>query len=120
MQTDSEAVNDEVSRMKRALSLFAPNAGWLSAGAALLLLLLSLVPPVWADLDSEIRAVAADKQIGKGSVGIQFIRLGAKPADMTEVCAREAAKPLIPASNLKVVTTAAALDKLGPDFKFRT
>jgi serine-type D-Ala-D-Ala carboxypeptidase/endopeptidase (penicillin-binding protein 4) len=105
--------------MKRVLSFLARKTRWVSASAGLLVLL-SLVPPARADLDSEVKAVVGEKQLSKASVGFQFIRLGAKPADMTEVYAREAATPLIPASNLKIVTTGAALDKLGPDFKFRT
>lgn len=36
------------------------------------------------------------------------------------VYSHNALKPMIPASNLKVVTTAAALDSLGPDFRYYT
>src|SRR5690606_33014258 len=36
------------------------------------------------------------------------------------LAALEPDKPMIPASNMKVVTTAAALDVLGPEFVFRT
>src|SRR5688572_29422271 len=119
MHTEPDVASNEVSRMKRVLSFLAPRAGRLYACAGLLRLL-SLVPPARADVDAEIRAVVGDKQLSKASVGIQFMKLGAKPADMAEVFALESARPLIPASNLKIVTTAAALDKLGPDFKFRT
>ena len=37
-----------------------------------------------------------------------------------EVYSHYAARPLIPASNMKIITTAAALKYLGPDFKYET
>src|SRR5690606_4905096 len=47
-------------------------------------------------------------------------RLGDAPQGAHVLFRNDSDVPLIPASNLKLVTTAAALDKLGPDFKFRT
>jgi serine-type D-Ala-D-Ala carboxypeptidase/endopeptidase (penicillin-binding protein 4) len=53
-------------------------------------------------------------------VGVVIARLGDKPADTHFLFRNDSDIPLIPASNLKLVTTAAAMDKLGADFKFRT
>src|SRR3954469_24360423 len=70
-----------------------------------------------ADLGGDVRVLLQDKTLSKAEVGIEIVRLGAKP----EVLFRHNSDiPLIPASNLKIVTTSAALDRLGPDFKFRT
>jgi D-alanyl-D-alanine carboxypeptidase/D-alanyl-D-alanine-endopeptidase (penicillin-binding protein 4) len=44
----------------------------------------------------------------------------ADPAASPVLFKHESDIPLIPASNLKLVTTSAAVDVLGPDFKFRT
>jgi serine-type D-Ala-D-Ala carboxypeptidase/endopeptidase (penicillin-binding protein 4) len=51
-----------------------------------------------------------------GSVGVyvQVLKTG------RVVYSENALKPMIPASNLKVVTTAVALDLLGPDFRYYT
>ncbi len=43
-----------------------------------------------------------------------------EPNSGTVVYSHNAHKPLMPASNMKVVTTAAALKYLGPDFEYRT
>jgi D-alanyl-D-alanine carboxypeptidase/D-alanyl-D-alanine-endopeptidase (penicillin-binding protein 4) len=43
-----------------------------------------------------------------------------EPNSGTVVYSHNAHKPLMPASNMKVVTTAAALRYLGPDFEYRT
>ena len=78
------------------------------------------VNPARADLNSDIQAVLDDKLLKKSAVAIEVVRLGAKAADDEVVYASSATTPLIPASNLKLVTTAAALDRLGPAFKFKT
>ena len=60
------------------------------------------------------------------TIGVDVIRLGTgtstglAPADAREIYAHDSAIPKIPASNLKLATTSAALDHFGPDFKFRT
>jgi D-alanyl-D-alanine carboxypeptidase/D-alanyl-D-alanine-endopeptidase (penicillin-binding protein 4) len=41
-------------------------------------------------------------------------------SDGRELFAIDESEPIIPASNMKLITTAAALDLLGPDFVFRT
>ncbi|MDB5295827.1 MAG: dac [Phycisphaerales bacterium] len=73
-----------------------------------------------AGIDAEVEAVAQDKLLHRATLGVQVISLGNGPSGMREVYARNAHQPLVPASNLKLVTTAAALERLGPDFKFRT
>lgn len=69
-----------------------------------------------ADLDDAVRRLVRQGQ-PKGSsisVSIRDLSTGA------EVSAWEADRPLIPASNMKVLTTGAALVALGPEFRFRT
>ncbi|HWP39348.1 MAG TPA: D-alanyl-D-alanine carboxypeptidase/D-alanyl-D-alanine-endopeptidase, partial [Tepidisphaeraceae bacterium] len=73
-----------------------------------------------AELDEQIRAVLADKLLARGELGIQIIRLGNSPGESRTIYQYRASVPRIPASNLKLVTTAAALEKLGSDFAFRT
>ena len=81
-----------------------------------------ILPPLAAraDLHGDIEAVLADKLLQKGTVAIEVIRLGDKAAADEVEFSHNAQTPLIPASNLKLVTTAAALEKLGPNFKFKT
>lgn len=55
--------------------------------------------------------------------GLRGARVGVlvvRAADGAPVFARQADKPLIPASNLKVLTTLAALESLGPTHRFTT
>jgi D-alanyl-D-alanine carboxypeptidase/D-alanyl-D-alanine-endopeptidase (penicillin-binding protein 4) len=73
-----------------------------------------------ADLSDDIRSILHDKLLAKADVGISIVRLGASPAASPSLFKHESDIPLIPASNLKLVTTSAALDRLGPQFKFRT
>ena len=73
-----------------------------------------------ADLADEIQQITADKLLDRATVGIDIVRLGGSAADVAGVYRQNAATPLVPASNLKVITTSAALEQLGADFKFRT
>lgn len=73
-----------------------------------------------ADLKSDIESALADKLLRRATVGIKIVRLGNASTDVQVLYSHDAATPLIPASNLKLLTTSAALDRLGPDFKFRT
>src|SRR3954447_11912739 len=72
------------------------------------------------DLKAEVASVLAQKSMQKGAVGIEIIKLGESPGDDQLVLEHNAHDPRIPASNLKLVSTSAALAKLGPDFKFKT
>ncbi|HLL90279.1 MAG TPA: D-alanyl-D-alanine carboxypeptidase, partial [Tepidisphaeraceae bacterium] len=74
-----------------------------------------------ADLEADVRAVLRDKTLAKAEVGIALERLGdGRPSAAAVLYKHNSDIPLIPASNLKLLTTAAALERLGPDFKFRT
>jgi D-alanyl-D-alanine carboxypeptidase/D-alanyl-D-alanine-endopeptidase (penicillin-binding protein 4) len=73
-----------------------------------------------ADLPSDVEALLQDKSLKRAVVGVEIIRLGAQPADDKSVYQHGAQTPLIPASNCKLLTTSAALEKMGPEFKFRT
>src|SRR5665213_119477 len=73
-----------------------------------------------ADVSSDIDSVLRDKLLQKASVGIEMVRLGASDGQAVEIYQHDSRKPMTPASNLKLVTTSAALDHLGTEFRFRT
>jgi D-alanyl-D-alanine carboxypeptidase/D-alanyl-D-alanine-endopeptidase (penicillin-binding protein 4) len=88
---------------------------------AVLIFVLALIPAsvCRADLASDIRAILRDKYLTKAEVGVAVAKLS--DGGQTDVIYRfESDIPLIPASNLKVLTTSAFLDRLGPEFRFRT
>jgi D-alanyl-D-alanine carboxypeptidase/D-alanyl-D-alanine-endopeptidase (penicillin-binding protein 4) len=74
----------------------------------------------FADLTGDVNAILGDKSLAKTQVGVAIVRLGANESASRIVCRINGDIPLTPASNLKLMTTSAALDKLGPDFKFKT
>jgi D-alanyl-D-alanine carboxypeptidase/D-alanyl-D-alanine-endopeptidase (penicillin-binding protein 4) len=84
------------------------------------LLLAGLCSLARADLSSDIRAILQDKYLAKSEIGISIVRVDGKPSESASVFKHDSDIPLLPASNLKLLTTSAALDRLGPDFKFRT
>ncbi len=88
---------------------------------AVLLASLSFIAlPSCADLPTEIKAVLMSPLLSKADVGIAVVKLGNSAQTSTVIFRHESELPLIPASNLKVITTSAALDAFGPDFRFRT
>jgi D-alanyl-D-alanine carboxypeptidase/D-alanyl-D-alanine-endopeptidase (penicillin-binding protein 4) len=87
---------------------------------ALLFALLAAVSSARADLPGDIRQVLDDKLLARAAVGIDVVRMGKSADDVASVYRANPTLPLVPASNLKVVTTSAALERLGADFKFRT
>jgi serine-type D-Ala-D-Ala carboxypeptidase/endopeptidase (penicillin-binding protein 4) len=68
-------------------------------------------------LGEEIRKLAAAPGLEKAHVGIRVVALG---ADRVEVFSQNADQLFKPASNQKVITTAATLTMLPPDFRYRT
>ena len=69
-----------------------------------------------AALGRALQAVLARPALAHGRLGVVVRRLD----DGTTLFARNARTQLVPASNVKLVTTAAALDSLTPDFRFQT
>jgi D-alanyl-D-alanine carboxypeptidase/D-alanyl-D-alanine-endopeptidase (penicillin-binding protein 4) len=67
-------------------------------------------------LRRRIDAILAEPALRGASVGVSVRSL----ADGRSVYEREGNKARIPASNQKLLVAAAALDRLGPDFRFRT
>jgi len=87
---------------------------------ALTLVTLFFCAPARAGLTEDIRAMIQEKPFAKAELGVQVVQLGKKPGESKILFRHNSDLPLMPASNLKLVTTSAALEKLGPDFKFRT
>src|SRR5258706_3912120 len=73
-----------------------------------------------ADLAGKIKAVLMDKLMAKADVGIEVVKLGSTAANSSIIFKHDSEIPLIPASNLMLVTTSVALDTLGAEFRFRT
>ncbi len=79
--------------------------------------------PARADLSADVDAALHEPVLARAAVGVQVVRLGPTPGRLVAprvVYRHDAGLPLTPASNLKLLTTSAALDKLGPQFKFTT
>jgi len=87
---------------------------------AIFVSLLSLPAILRADMTSDIAAVLKDKLLANAIVGIEVVALGETPGRSKVIYRNKSETPLIPASNLKLITTAAALSKLGADFQFET
>src|SRR5438067_888102 len=71
-----------------------------------------------AGLDEEVGSILSGKGFSGVQTGVYIARLDTEGAHA--VMAKNAGTPLTPASNMKVLTTSAALDRLGADFKYRT
>lgn len=69
-----------------------------------------------ANLAQQVDAIVASQTQGKVRIAVQIIN----PASGSVIYSRNASTPMIPASNMKVITTAAALKYLGPDFTYQT
>jgi D-alanyl-D-alanine carboxypeptidase/D-alanyl-D-alanine-endopeptidase (penicillin-binding protein 4) len=67
-------------------------------------------------LDHRIEKILATSEAQRGLWGLEVVQL----ADGKLLYGRGADHLFIPASNMKMFTTAAALEKLGPDYVFRT
>ena len=73
-------------------------------------------PKTLADLQSRISEVLAKPELAPAMVGIKVVSL-----DTGRVLFEENAEKLLrPASNMKLYTVAAALDRLSPDYRFST
>ncbi|HIJ67363.1 MAG TPA: D-alanyl-D-alanine carboxypeptidase/D-alanyl-D-alanine-endopeptidase [Planctomycetes bacterium] len=84
----------------------------------LVLLIFSLYAPTFAraSLTSRINSIINRKSQKKVCFAVKVIN--AKTGKT--LYARNADKPMIPASNMKIITSAAALEYLGPDYEFTT
>ena len=95
-----------------------------AAAALSLLAVASAAAAARADVSADVDAALRDPAMARVAVGVQVVRLGPTPGDAKlvphVVYRHDAGLLLTPASNLKLLTTSAALDRFGPDFAFRT
>jgi serine-type D-Ala-D-Ala carboxypeptidase/endopeptidase (penicillin-binding protein 4) len=69
-----------------------------------------------ADLAGKVETIVASQTQGNVRIAVKIVN----PASGSVIYSRNASSALIPASNMKLVTTAAALHYLGPDFVYLT
>ncbi|MGI9239828.1 MAG: D-alanyl-D-alanine carboxypeptidase/D-alanyl-D-alanine endopeptidase [Verrucomicrobiales bacterium] len=95
-----------------------------ATAAAALIFLLTSTPPVLAAepgaqnaaLQSAVEALAGSPSMRSGILGVAVLPL----AGGGIVYDHEGEKSLVPASAMKVITTASAIHYLGPDYRFKT
>lgn len=87
---------------------------WLAVGGFALAAVLAV--PARAGLESDIQQILAGASLGDTTAAVLVVDLRTGRT-LTEI---NADVPMVPASNMKLLTTAAALTRLGPDFKFTT
>lgn len=68
------------------------------------------------ELNGQIRQLLKSSPLKKAKVGIQVVSL----SDGKTIFVHNPELPLIPASNMKILTTVAALARLGTDYRFKT
>ncbi|MEM8808823.1 MAG: D-alanyl-D-alanine carboxypeptidase/D-alanyl-D-alanine-endopeptidase [Cyanobacteria bacterium P01_G01_bin.38] len=73
-----------------------------------------------AELGEQLDAIATQPDLRRARLGIQVETLGRTAGERQVLYARDADRYFVPASNVKLLTTAAALRHLGPDFTTRT
>ncbi|MEM6551499.1 MAG: D-alanyl-D-alanine carboxypeptidase/D-alanyl-D-alanine-endopeptidase [Planctomycetota bacterium] len=71
---------------------------------------------VWADVETRLRQVLGGADLREAVTGISVRDVGSGEV-LADIAGHQ---PLIPASNMKLLTTAAALGRLGPEFVFET
>ncbi|MCJ7693417.1 MAG: D-alanyl-D-alanine carboxypeptidase/D-alanyl-D-alanine-endopeptidase [Sedimentisphaerales bacterium] len=81
-----------------------------------LLIALILTPTAYADLASRINSIINAPANKKSTFSIHIKKAGSRKT----IYAHNSNTPLTPASNMKLITTAAALKYLGPDFQYKT
>ncbi|MGD0573650.1 MAG: D-alanyl-D-alanine carboxypeptidase/D-alanyl-D-alanine-endopeptidase [Sedimentisphaerales bacterium] len=69
-----------------------------------------------ADLEGKVDTIVESQAQGKVRIAVKIVN----PVGGSVIYSHNASLPLIPASNMKLVTTAAALHYLGPDFTYVT
>ena len=69
-----------------------------------------------ADLAGRVETIVASQTQGKVRIAVKIVN----PATGAVIYSHNASVPMTPASNMKLVTTAAALHYLGPDFTYLT
>jgi serine-type D-Ala-D-Ala carboxypeptidase/endopeptidase (penicillin-binding protein 4) len=69
-----------------------------------------------SDFAAQIDNILSAPAVTSGKLGVCIRRLD----DAVDLYSRDADTPLVPASNMKILTTAAALHYLGPDYRFTT
>jgi serine-type D-Ala-D-Ala carboxypeptidase/endopeptidase (penicillin-binding protein 4) len=72
------------------------------------------------NLSRDIRAILQDENLKNIDVGVAVVKLGESPRQTQVLFQHNSDRPFIPASNMKLITSAAAIDVLGADFSFRT
>lgn len=81
-----------------------------------LALALAVAPAALADLAGRVGEAVAQCGLRKATIAVSLRDTATGALE----CSRNGSLPLVPASNWKLVTTGAALERLGPEFAFRT
>ena len=77
------------------------------------------IPPLYLtlpELQAKIQTVLSRPELRRGNIGVKIVSLDTNKT----IYEQNAEKYLMPASNMKSYTVAAAIEKLSPDFRFAT